>query len=367
MNIEKHIRQLLFEQNCVIIPEFGGFIANYVSAEIHPIRHVFAPPSKYIAFNELLKVNDGLLISHISSNEEISRDEAAKAIKEFVQKVTEEINSNKKYYFEEIGTLYYNHEQKLQFDPDKTVNYLSASFGLPDLQFKPIERQNVYKTKDRPAIKTETNEKIQENALKELKEQRRKSFSKLQAAIIPVLIFLAVAFGYFSFLDNGNNALSNFNPLPALFPQLFNKQKTVLENKKIAVVPPEKIVENKEGKTDMIANETTTEKENNAVVEKEIKHEALIIKKEKHKVSKTEIVKAGVLYYVIVGGFGSEANAEKLVAKLKSQGHDGAKVLPPTDNNLFKVSSGDFTNMQEANNEVSSVKNEFAGAWVYKK
>ena len=144
MNIEKHIRQLLFEQNCVIIPDFGGFIANYVSAEIHPIRHVFAPPSKFIAFNELLKVNDGLLISQVSANEEISREDAAKEVKEFVEKITNEININKKYYFEEIGTLYYNHELKLQFDPDKSVNYLNASFGLPELQFKPIERQNTY-------------------------------------------------------------------------------------------------------------------------------------------------------------------------------------------------------------------------------
>ncbi len=74
--IEKYIKYLLFEHDCVVIPDFGGFIANYVSADIHPIRHTFVPPSKNIAFNEMLKLNDGLLVAHIANHEHISREEA---------------------------------------------------------------------------------------------------------------------------------------------------------------------------------------------------------------------------------------------------------------------------------------------------
>ncbi len=363
MNIEKHIRQLLFEQNCVIIPELGGFISNYVSAEIHPIRHVFAPPSKYIAFNELLKVNDGLLISHIASNEEISRDDATKAVKEFVIKVNEEINNNKKYYFEQIGNLYFNHEQKLQFDPDKTINYLSASFGLPDLQYKPIERQSTSsRTKDRPVIKNETeeNQVKQEGRINELNEQRKKSLSKLQAALIPVLIFLAVAFGYFWFLDKGDNALSSFNPFPAIFPGFFHKQKITPESKKVAVVMPETTSVKKSEKTDMIAAVVEPEKAKPVIKEE-------IIKKEKPKKIVKEISKVSVKYYVIVGGFSSEANAEKLVTKLKEEGNSNAKVLPPIGNNLNKVSLGDFETSDEAENKSKEIKDKFPNAWIYKK
>jgi len=360
MNIEKHIRQLLFEQNCVIIPEFGGFIANYVSAEIHPIRHVFAPPSKYIAFNELLKVNDGLLISHIASNEDISRDDATKAVKEFVIKISEAINNNKKYYFEQIGNLYLNHEQKLQFDPDKTINYLSASFGLPDLIYKPIERQiNPLRVKDRPVIKSEVNEVIQKDTINELSEQRKRTFSKFQAALIPVLIFLAVAFGYFCFLDNGDNALSSFNPIPAKLLGIFHKKKIVTDNKNVAIVLPETTAVKKSEKTDMIAAEIETEKAKPVIKEE-------VIKKEKPKKIVKKISKSSVRYYVIVGGFSSEANAEKLVTKLKEEGNNNAKVLPPVANNLHKVSLGDFETSNEAESKSKEIKYKFSNAWIYK-
>ncbi|MBC7920702.1 MAG: HU-CCDC81 and SPOR domain-containing protein [Ferruginibacter sp.] len=135
-----YIKELLFEQDCVVIPEFGGFIANYVSAEIHSIRHTFTPPSKSIAFNEMLRLNDGLLASYASRKEGISREEALVNIRNFTRELREEIKQKNKYRLEEVGTLFLNHEQKLQFEPDNRVNFLNDSFGLPELLYKPVER-----------------------------------------------------------------------------------------------------------------------------------------------------------------------------------------------------------------------------------
>src|SRR4051794_23557059 len=120
--IAKHIKELLFEQDCVVIPDFGGFIANYVSADIHPIRHTFAPPSKSIAFNEMLRLNDGLLASHIAQFERISREEALAKIKDFTNHLREELKQKHKYRLVEIGTLFMNQEQKIQFEPENRIN-----------------------------------------------------------------------------------------------------------------------------------------------------------------------------------------------------------------------------------------------------
>ena len=56
--IDKHINELLYNHDCVIVPEFGGFVTNYASAKIHPVQHTFTPPSKNIVFNKNLKNND---------------------------------------------------------------------------------------------------------------------------------------------------------------------------------------------------------------------------------------------------------------------------------------------------------------------
>ena len=44
MKIEEHISELLFEHDCVIVPDFGGFVCNYAPARIDPVKHLFEPP-----------------------------------------------------------------------------------------------------------------------------------------------------------------------------------------------------------------------------------------------------------------------------------------------------------------------------------
>jgi hypothetical protein len=62
MQLNKQIIDLLFEHDCVIIPGFGGFVAQYSSASFEEISQSFVPPSKSILFNKNLINNDGLLL-----------------------------------------------------------------------------------------------------------------------------------------------------------------------------------------------------------------------------------------------------------------------------------------------------------------
>ena len=49
--ISKYISELLFLHDCVIIPEFGGFVGNNKSAVLNEITRTISPPSKEILFN----------------------------------------------------------------------------------------------------------------------------------------------------------------------------------------------------------------------------------------------------------------------------------------------------------------------------
>ena len=61
MELSGYIGDLLQKHNCVIVPEFGGFIANYKSAVIDTVNNRINPPSKSVLFNPNLVNNDGLL------------------------------------------------------------------------------------------------------------------------------------------------------------------------------------------------------------------------------------------------------------------------------------------------------------------
>jgi len=76
MQLSGYISELLYENDCVIIPGFGGFVGNYSSAKIHPVNHTFYPPSKNILFNSKLTSDDGLLLHSVSIGENISYAEA---------------------------------------------------------------------------------------------------------------------------------------------------------------------------------------------------------------------------------------------------------------------------------------------------
>ena len=67
--INKHISFLLCEHNCVIIPDFGGFVANYESSRLDNHSNLIYAPKKSIVFNKSLQNNDGLLINEIASYE----------------------------------------------------------------------------------------------------------------------------------------------------------------------------------------------------------------------------------------------------------------------------------------------------------
>ena len=57
----QHIEKLLLSSDCVIIPDFGGFVAHYSPAKLDEEDNVYLPPTRVIGFNSQLKLNDGLL------------------------------------------------------------------------------------------------------------------------------------------------------------------------------------------------------------------------------------------------------------------------------------------------------------------
>ena len=75
-DMQKYVVELLFKHDCVIIPNLGGFVAQYKSAALDDVTGFFSPPSKQILFNINLKNNDGLLANEIAQHKQITYNEA---------------------------------------------------------------------------------------------------------------------------------------------------------------------------------------------------------------------------------------------------------------------------------------------------
>ena len=127
MSISKHINELLYNHNCVIVPGFGAFLTKNIAASRN--NDVFSPPKKTIAFNGMLKENDGLLANKISATDGISYKAALKKIKKDIKTLASSLNVGE-VEIDNIGILRLNDEKKIQFQPNQNVNFDSRSYGL---------------------------------------------------------------------------------------------------------------------------------------------------------------------------------------------------------------------------------------------
>ena len=178
MEINQYIKELLLLNDCVIIPEFGGFVANYKPAFVENNR--FLPPTKEIAFNNKLISNDGLLINYIADNQGVSYFSAKQKLENFVEETLLNLERNRNVYFEGVGYLHYDSRENLQFEPQLKQNLLVESYGLQDFTYEKLYQRQMPK----PAFKVEYKEPVP------VIFQKRK-LQKL-VVVVPLLIAMAL-------------------------------------------------------------------------------------------------------------------------------------------------------------------------------
>jgi hypothetical protein len=135
--ITRHIADLLYHHECVIVPGLGGFIKASNPAWILHSTHEFYPPSGSVAFNAGLSANDGLLANHIAAAENTSYREALYDIKVWVDTSVKLLKRDEKVALEGIGELFLNTSGNIEFTPARQINFNADSFGLPVFRAKP--------------------------------------------------------------------------------------------------------------------------------------------------------------------------------------------------------------------------------------
>ncbi len=305
MRFANYINDLLYRYECVIVPGFGGFITNEISARVNHYTHTFHAPMKQISFNRNLQNNDGLLANYISSVEKISFIEAMNLINiqtekwnDLLKKETVEISK--------IGSLSLNKEQKLIFEPSLLENYLTSSFGLNTFNSAAIKRLE-YKEQVR---KLETIVPIIPS-----EENRRKTPVFLKYAASLAILFVLGSIGWKAYDSN-------------------QYQKHLI-----------------------------AEQHQQNLVQEKIQEATFVIKNPLPAIT-LNVGKEMNNYHVIAGAFRDPENAERKVNQLIEKGYD-AKVLGINKWKLTQVSYASFSNKNDAINSLRSIKKTIASdAWL---
>ena len=357
MKTDHHIAALLYDHDCVIITDFGGFVASFQPAQLNDLQHTFYPPSKRIAFNASLKNNDGLLANHISSSEKITYADACRIIIKYREECLQTLSSGKKLNIDKIGLLFYDGERNIQFIPDPYQNFLKDSFGLSLIHSSAvIAEEAILPVKDPEFSRIKTNTK----------------FNWRIVELIPAAAMVVLMFTFPLITKNLDSQLSNLNPFS--------------EKNKIEVASiPDKVAEKE--KPDPVAdffkpavkNEMAVTKvdtsENNLPVSVDtvpkLKQSIISTPPPMEKVVvpvSTELNETSSFqYYIITGCFRVEENATRLEADLKSQGFT-AEILGKNDAGLTMVSISSYGDLSEAKDALETIKKTLnSGAWILRK
>jgi len=334
MNLYNDVYQLLSDNDCVIIPDFGGFVANYYEARVDLRNQEFCPPARKIAFNESLKNNDGLLVNHICQNTNVNWATANEYVSRFVTEINDSLKDNQTLTFENLGK-FTRKSGSLVFVPFEGLNLLESSYGLGSFHFPMLKPANAFIEIQKPQTLSKTKSA---KANKPVKSRKSLIYAVSAAAVITGLVVISVQFGWLD-LKTGNtgnnNNYANINPVETL------------ANTGKETVKPEKTV------APVITDENTQDKVTENITEPD-KEEIAPVAENTTVVKPVSENNFSAKSYVIAGSFSNIENADNLQKSLASIGLP-SQVLP-VSNGMYRVSVKSYADSGQAVSELTGLR-----------
>ncbi|MDR1981675.1 MAG: SPOR domain-containing protein [Tannerellaceae bacterium] len=139
LRIVSHIERLLLVHDCVIVPQFGGFVLQSVPASYRRGDHLFNPMHKEIMFNSTLQHNDGLLSESYMKMYGVNYRKAYQMLEEDVEEIKSVLQKRMAVSLGAIGSFHMEKEGQIVFQAGDTEVISVDSYGLQPFHFKTLQ------------------------------------------------------------------------------------------------------------------------------------------------------------------------------------------------------------------------------------
>jgi len=85
--LSRYLNHALILNDCVILPNFGGFVCHNEPAYIDELQGILIPTSKKITFNESLNHKDNLFAKFIAQAERVPLSDAEKRVERYINDI----------------------------------------------------------------------------------------------------------------------------------------------------------------------------------------------------------------------------------------------------------------------------------------
>ena len=360
IELAQHIETLLLENDCVIVPGFGGFVAHYSPATRVKEENIFLPPTRTIGFNPQLKLNDGVLVQSYMSAYDTSFADASRIVEKEVNEFIGLLHEEGKAHLDNIGEIHYNIYGNYEFVPYDYKITTPSLYGLDSFE---IHEFSALQQKEKVLIPT-----YPEKEKKTFEISINRAYLRNAAAMIAAIVL------FFAFSTPVENTDVQKNNYAQLLPSELFEQ---IEKQSVAITPVyvknDAAQQAKKFSASSASTKTSSAKKHTTDKAKTSKpiavREVKVVKQET--AAPAPAVKsqesANHPFHIIVAGGISLKDAEAIATQLKSKGFADAKALNTDDK--VRVSISSFNNRDEATKQLLELrKNEtYKNAWLLAK
>ena len=142
IELERHIEILLLSNDCVIVPNLGGFVAHNIEARYEEQEQLFLPPLRTLGFNPQLTINDSLLVQSYIEAYDISYPVALQRIEGEVEELKQHLQNEGSYELNDIGILALNEDGNYVFTPCEAGILTPTLYGLSSVEMARLDVQS---------------------------------------------------------------------------------------------------------------------------------------------------------------------------------------------------------------------------------
>lgn len=377
IELAQHIEALLLENDCVIVPGLGGFVAHYAPATRVEEENIFLPPTRIIGFNPQLKMNDGLLVQSYMSVYGTNFSDATKIVEREVDELIAALHEEGKVDLPNVGEVRYTIYDTFDFAPYDNKITTPYLYGLDAFEMQELSAL------EKPKAEKDTFSLVPATTPKEKRTfvvRFNRAYLANAAAVAAVII---LSFFFSTPIENTEVIEENYATL--LPDELFEK----IEKQSLAITPivlkqntPTRKTANKQTGTQKKVVAPVAVREVKVAKEPTVSTETKAKEQASHSVATTtDAPKQNVQpaaakpvvaapkrpYHIIIASVGTEKDAEAMAAQLVAKGFSGAKAI--VGDGKMRVSIESCGTEVEAYQALARIReNEtYKNAWVLKK
>lgn len=363
-NLARHIELLLRDNDCVILPGFGGFIAQTVPAYYMSEEALYYPPSRSISFNAAITMNDGLLAQSYMKSYQVDYARASYMVDIAIEKLRDALDEEGTVMLPHIGTIKQDVYQSIQFIPEGAGISSPHHFGLGSFSIKELHLlcESTETSQQPQSIITHTAKTIDVHINRSMLRQVMST-----AAILLLLLMVSLPIGNHKPTDIASLHLTDVIATPATKQQL---PAPVMEATAIEAAPvmeiiptdstataPHSIVPTDMPMVESAAKETVAIETTTGEITQPTEVAAEMPQ------ASTEVLPEKV-YHVIVASLPNHRGAEETLNQYINKGYSNASLVER--DNRIRISLMQFTDKDEANNYLKELRQiaTFQNAWL---